>query len=319
MSKKDTPYTEMKKPVSLLFGGQPDVIAQTEQPSNQIAIALIKLSTNQPRRYFDSSKLEELSRSIKQFGILEPLLVRPLTGGDYELVAGERRLRAAQLAGLTQVPAHIREMNDITTAQVRLIENLQREDLNPVEETEGILDLLALRLECHKDEVTSHLNKMRNVCDRYDENSDLRHSVMSQQETLFIVELFTSIGRMGWESFVKNRLPLLKLPEVLLNALREGKIEYTKARAIAKLKNSIDITLLLDEATRENLSLTQISERVKEYNVIPEQLPSLKIRYQQISSRLQKAKVWDNPKKHKALEKLVSQIEQLLDDETSTK
>jgi ParB family transcriptional regulator, chromosome partitioning protein len=320
-TKKDQPYTSKLQGVAALLGenAYSQESETTQNTPTSIAIAKIQLPPSQPRRYFDPDKIEELSRSIKELGILEPLLVRPVTGGNYELVAGERRYKAAQLAGLTEVPVVIREMDDVVTSKVQLVENLQREDLNPIEETEGILDLVALQLAWQRDEVTSHLNKMRNVCDRYDENSLVRHNVMSQSETKTIEELFASLARMSWESFVKNRLPLLKLPEVLLNALREGKIEYTKARAIAKVKNFIDITLLLDEAIRENLSLAQISERVKEYNAIPKESPSLKVRYQQISGKLQKAKVWDNPKKHKALEKLVSQIEQLLDDETSTK
>jgi ParB family transcriptional regulator, chromosome partitioning protein len=314
-SKKDAPYNVLKKPVSLLFGDSASVdVGKSQQPSGSIAIAQIKLPDSQPRRYFDQHKLEELSRSIKELGILEPLLIRPLSGSDYELVAGERRYKAAQLAGLTEVPVVIREMDDITTSKVQLVENLQREDLNPIEETEGILDLLALQLEWSRNEVTSHLNKMRNVCDRYSENSDLRHSVMSQQETQAIEELFTSLGRMGWESFVKNRLPLLKLPEVLLNALREGKIEYTKARAIALVKDEDKRQELLQAAISENLSLTQINERIQ---AIKETVPvsnSLKERYKQTLPRLQKYKVWDNPKKHKALEKLLTQIEALIEE-----
>jgi ParB family transcriptional regulator, chromosome partitioning protein len=315
-SKKDQPYTSKLQGVAALLGAETYTQEgeTTQNTPTSLALAQIKLPLSQPRRYFDEHKLQELSRSIKELGILEPLLVRPLSDGDYELVAGERRLRAAQMAGLTEVPVVIREMDDTVTATVRLVENLQREDLNPLEETEGILELLALRLEISVDETVKLLQKMDNEA-----KGKVTPNVMGSPQGLIVEELFASLGRMKWDSFVKNRLPLLKLPEVLLNALRSGKIEYTKARAIAKVKNFIDITLLLDEAIRENLSLTQISERVKEYNAIPEQSPSLKVRYQQISGKLQKAKVWDNPKKHKALEKLVSQIEQLLDDETSTK
>lgn len=132
-SKKDAPYATIKKPVSLLFGTQSSVNTEkSEQPALSIAIAQIKLPSSQPRRYFDPQKIEELSRSIKELGVLEPLLIRPLPGGDYELVAGERRLRAAQIAELTSVPAVVREMDDVTSQQVRLVENLQREDLNPV-------------------------------------------------------------------------------------------------------------------------------------------------------------------------------------------
>lgn len=100
-------------------------------------------------------------------------------------------------------------MDDTVTATVRLVENLQREDLNPIEETEGILELLAMRMQMTTQEVISHLNKMRNVCDRHkEEDSELRHNVMSQPQTQIIEELFSSLGRMSWESFVKNRLPL---------------------------------------------------------------------------------------------------------------
>ena len=325
MSKKrNEPYAAIKKPVDLLFGSS----ATPAQPENQlspntIATSQIKLPTSQPRRYFDPQKLEKLSASIKELGILEPLLVRPLAGGNYELVAGERRFKAAQIAGLTEVPVIVREMDDTTTNQVRLVENLQREDLNPLEETEGILELLALRLEWERDEVISHLNKMRNVCDRYaprsgdrhkDENSEVRHNVMSQSETKIIEELFASLGRMGWDSFVKNRLPLLKLPQNVLEVLQQGKLEYTKARAIAKVKDEKIREELLEVAVREKLSLAQINERVKASKEATAPKHPLKERYKQALPRLQKSKVWENPKKQKALEKLLAQIEALIDE-----
>jgi ParB family transcriptional regulator, chromosome partitioning protein len=315
-SKKDIPYAAIKKPVSLLFGSSASVDTETpEQLTNQIQITQIKLPDSQPRRYFDEHKLEKLSRSIKELGILEPLLVRPLSSGDYELVAGERRLRAAQLAKLTDVPVVIREMDDTVTATVRLVENLQREDLNPIEETEGILELLAMRLEITAQEVISHLTKMRNVCDRYkEEDSDLRHNVMSHEYSHVIDELFSSLGRMGWESFVKNRLPLLNLPDDVLSALREGKIEYTKARAIARVKDEKERKELIEVAIAENLSLSQISDRIKATKELTTTENSLKERYKQTLPRLQKSKVWDNPKKQKMLEKLLATIETLLDE-----
>jgi ParB family chromosome partitioning protein len=313
-SKKDIPYAAIKKPVSLLFGTQPTATAEIEQPALSIAIAQIKLPDSQPRRYFDEHKLEELSRSIKELGILEPLLVRPLDG-DYELVAGERRYKAAQLAGLTEVPVVIRYMDDTVTATVRLVENLQREDLNPIEETEGILELLAMRLEITIQEVISHLTKMRNVCDRYkEEDSELRHNVMSQPQTQVIEELFASLGRMSWESFVKNRLPLLNLPVDVLEVLRSGKLEYTKARAIARVKDEQQRKVLIESAINGDLSLTQISDRIKATKETAPASNPLKERYKQALPRLQKSQVWDNPKKQKMLEKLLNQIEALLDE-----
>ncbi|MBW4617647.1 MAG: ParB/RepB/Spo0J family partition protein [Desmonostoc vinosum HA7617-LM4] len=260
-SKRNEPYAAIKKPVDLLFGNSPTQPDDKTNVPNTIAINKIKLPPSQPRRYFDPQKLEELSRSIKELGILEPLLVRPLSEGNYELVAGERRYKAALMAGLTEVPIVAREMDDAITYQVRLVENLQREDLNPLEETEGILELLALRLEITPDEVTSHLTKMRNVCDR---NSELRHNVMSQSETQVIEELFTSLGRMGWESFVKNRLPLLNLPADVLEVLRSGQLEYTKARAIARVGDEETRKQLLEDAIAYNFSLNEIKRKIQE-------------------------------------------------------
>jgi ParB family transcriptional regulator, chromosome partitioning protein len=320
VSKKDLPYTEIKKPVNLLFGGQ--ITTETPKQLNAtLSIAQIKLPPSQPRRYFDPTKLEELSRSITKLGIIEPLLVRPLVGNEYELVAGERRLRAAQIAGLAEVPVFIREMDDNITTQVRLVENLQREDLNPIEETEGILELLVLHLDLTWDETVSYLNKMRNVCDRYDEESELRHNVMSQPQTQIIEELFSWLGKMNWQSFVKNRLPLLNLPDDLLSVLRSGQLEYTKAQAISKIKSETERVTLLNDTIHNNLSLAQINQQVKTLKKSPEQQQenpdqprSLQFRYKEVSSRLQKSPIWENPKKQKSLEKLLAQIEALIEN-----
>lgn len=315
MSKKDTPYTEMKKPVSLLFGGQPSTvdnsIAETDlQTSNQIDIAQIRLPPSQPRRYFNEHKLEELSRSIKQFGILEPLLVRPLTDDNYELVAGERRLRAAQMAGLTEVPAVIREMDDITTVQVRLIENLQREDLNPLEETEGILGLLSIQLERSLPEVVSLLYRMQNLA-----KGNVNQNVFGNNETLIAQDVFDSLGTISWSSFVSSRLPLLKLPFDVLEVLRQGKIEYTKARAIATVKDEEQRIKLLDTTIAQDLPLTKIKELIQEIRADSKSAtPSLKSEYRELSKQLSTSKIWDDPKKKKHIEKLLNQIKSLLDD-----
>jgi ParB family transcriptional regulator, chromosome partitioning protein len=331
-TKKDQPYTSKLQGVAALLGegaysretsgknySSPEISQDSENTQNaptSIAIALIQLPPSQPRRYFDPEKIEELSRSVQELGILEPLLVRPVTGGNYELVAGERRYKAAQLAGLTQVPVVIREMDDVTTTKVQLVENLQREDLNPIEETEGILELLALQLEWQRDEVISYLNRMRNVCDRYDDNSEVRHNVMSQSETQIIGELFASLGRMSWESFVKNRLPLLNLPSCVLEALRQGKLEYTKARAIAKVKDGESRKQLLDSAIAYNFSLNEIKRKIKEIEqqVKPE-TPSIKDQVDNTFRRLKQSKVWEDPKKKVKVEKLLAQLDALIVDE----
>ncbi|MEM1394611.1 MAG: chromosome partitioning protein ParB, partial [Cyanobacteria bacterium P01_H01_bin.150] len=174
---------------------------------------------------------------------------------------------------------------------------------------------LAMQLDTSLDVVISYLTKMRNVCDRYkDEENEVRHNVMSQTETKVIEELFTSLGKMGWDSFVKNRLPLLKLPPSVLSVLRQGKLEYTKARAIAKVKDEKKRQDLIEIAIAENLSLTQINEHVKAANKLSATVNPLKERYKIALPRLQKSKVWHNPKKQKTLEKLLSQIEALIEE-----
>jgi ParB family transcriptional regulator, chromosome partitioning protein len=130
---------------------------------SQVSLPLdqISLPPNQPRRYFDSEALKQLTESIKQHGILQPLLVRPLDGEKHELVAGERRYRAALSIGLKVVPVVIRELDDNAAFQFALIENLLREDLNPVEETEGILHLLALKLGRSIEEIPPFLRHLQ--------------------------------------------------------------------------------------------------------------------------------------------------------------
>ena len=97
---------------------------------------------DQPRKTFDETSLAELAESIKQHGVLQPLLVRPLPGGGYQLVAGERRWRASRMAGVREVPVVVKELTDTETMEIAIIENLQREDLNPIEEAEGLQALV---------------------------------------------------------------------------------------------------------------------------------------------------------------------------------
>ncbi|AUB41822.1 parB, chromosome partitioning protein, ParB family [Nostoc flagelliforme CCNUN1] len=122
--------------------------------------------------------MESLVASIREHGILQPLLVRPLESGNYELIAGERRYRAAQTFGMEQVPVIIRHLNDQDAFQVALLENLQREDLNPVEETEAILQLLSIRLQCSQGEVISLLNHIAN---RQKQKTETTNNVVRNQ------------------------------------------------------------------------------------------------------------------------------------------
>lgn len=110
--------------------------------TNTLPISEIIPNKEQPRKTFDEAALSELAESIKQHGVLQPLLVRPLADGGYQLVAGERRWRASRMAGLREIPVVVKELTDTETMEIAIIENLQREDLNPIEEAEGLQALI---------------------------------------------------------------------------------------------------------------------------------------------------------------------------------
>lgn len=303
-SKNDQPY-KGKANLNVLFGD--DEI--DESPQKLLSIDSIKLPASQPRRYFDAQAMQSLVESIKADGILQPLLVRPLGNNNYELIAGERRYRAARDIGLKEVPVTIRELTEQQALHIALVENLQREDLNPVEETEGILQLLSHHLQCSTTDVSKLLYRMQNDVQRTNDN------VISQPEAETVIRVFEQLGKMGWESFVSNRLSLLKLPEDILAQLREGKIEYTKARAIAKVKDESARKKLLETAVLENLSLTQIKEQIAALKTgIPEEKPeaSLKTQIKEALTKANKSKVWSDPKKQKRLQKILTDLETLL-------
>jgi ParB family transcriptional regulator, chromosome partitioning protein len=228
------------------------------QSPTTVPIDKIRLPLKQARRYFDPSKLAQLIQSIKQHGILEPVLVRPLDNEEYELVAGERRIRAAHVVGLVEVPIVLRELDDKQALQVALMENLQREDLNPVEETEAVLDILALSLEIETNEVVSLLHRSFNAKQR---GQQLNQNDLIKLEQ--IEAILSEIGKFNAASFRSSRLPLLNLPSDILSVLRRGEIEYTKAQAIARVKSEQLRSELLKVAIAENLSLSEIKTRVK--------------------------------------------------------
>jgi ParB family chromosome partitioning protein len=153
----------------------------------------------QPRRRFEN--LEALAESIREKGVLQPLLVRRV-GEAYEVVAGERRLRAAAMAGLKEVPARVLELSDKEARLLALVENLQREDLNPYEETLGVLALLSEDLGKSVEGVVGLLRKMKNA-----KEGRVRDNVVPTAEARRVEELFKALGRMSWESFVQHRLP----------------------------------------------------------------------------------------------------------------
>jgi ParB family chromosome partitioning protein len=312
---KPQPNPERLKLRNVVLFDENDSPSNSTTP-NVIPISKIVLPNQQPRRYFNPEKMITLVESVRQHGILEPILLRSLDNNSYELVAGERRYRAAKEVGLDEIPAVVRQMTPDEALQIALVENLQREDINPVEETEAILQLLVLKLNLPIDEVSAQLYRMRHIA-----RGEIGQNVLTSPEyDEAIVSVFSSLG-FKWESFITSRLPLLKLPSEILDVLRQGRIEYTKAQAIAKVKDAIARQELLNQAIEQGLSLVQIRELIaampqpqsaKQYQNYNQN--KLKIQVDTTLRSLKKSNVWSDPKKQKRLEKLMQQIESLISE-----
>ena len=314
MPSKKTPLkTSLNNRIDALFGGDNQDL-QSSQRAKTMAVDLLILPEYQPRQYFDSESISQLAESIKVHGILEPLLVRPVpdtsttlsTSGKYEVVAGGRRYRASQLLSLTEIPVIILNLTDNEALEIAILENLQRENLNPIEETEAILKLLSGKLNQDVQEVISLLYRLRN-----EGKEEVRRNVSPNSEIVEMV--FQTVGITA-KSFVETRLPLLKLPSDILSVLREGKIAYTKAIALSKIKDEPQREKLLKDAIELNLSVREIKARIKELGKgETKDTPSIKIDV--TLKQIKKKKLWETePKKWNKVEKLLEKINLLLED-----
>ncbi len=278
----------------------------------QLSLDEIRFNPKQPRKFFDEGALEALTVSVRDKGVLQPVLVRE-RGDAYELVAGERRYRAAQRAGLETIPVIIREVSDEESLEIALIENLQREDLNPVEETDATLTLLGLRLGIPVQDVLEAIRQSHyRALGRADNNVVINPHVEG------VEELFRTIGRYTASSFYSHRVPILKMPEALVQAVREGKLEYSKARALASVKDREQRTRLLQLALENDLSLKRLKEEIGKQTVSkgaaqqgraePIDVASLKRRL--TPSRIDKL----TSAKQRELGKLLARLDALLED-----
>lgn len=268
---------------------------------------------DQVRKYFDPEKLNSLAQTIAEEGILEALVVyesqdRP---GYYHLVFGERRYRASGIAGLTQVPVRvIDEPDPKKLLKLQLIENKHHEELNPIEEVEGALALLSAELEKPVDAVIALLKQM---------DHDVRrasYNVIGQPTGDAIIKTLEGLN-IKWRSFVLNQLPLLNLPADVLEPIRQGKIEYTKALAISRLKDEQARQALLQAAIAQNLSIREIRDRIKQLSQSSSSdtqsaQPDFVKRLNTVSRHLKKPGVLADQKKRDQLEKLLRQIEALI-------
>ena len=200
--------------------------AEREGSLVELAIADIRANPYQPRRDVDPAALEELEASIRQAGLLQPVVVRPAPGGSggFELIAGERRLRACQALGWEKIPAVKREVDDRTVLTLALVENLQRDDLSPVDEARGYERLIA-------------------------------EFSLTQQDVA------DAVGRD--RSTVANALRLLKLPAAVLALLHEARLSVGHARALLALDDAHIATALAKEAVALGLSVREVEDRVR--------------------------------------------------------
>lgn len=196
----------------------------------KLKIMDIEPNRDQPRKIFDEDALAELADSIAKHGVIQPLLVRPMPDGSYQLVAGERRWRASRMAGLTEVPVVIKELSDDEAMALALIENLQREDLNAIEEAQGIKALMDT-LSLTQDEAAERVGKSRPA--------------------------------------VANALRLLKLPDSVIAFVSDGKLSPGHARALLGFKDEQDIIETADLIIEKGLTVRDIEKLVKKRNKEP--------------------------------------------------
>lgn len=212
--------------------GLDSLIAMDDAPArgtsaiNDIEIARISPNPDQPRRLFDEEALEELSRSIRELGIIQPLSLRKTGPDTYQIIAGERRYRAAMMAGLTTVPAYIRTANDTELTEMALIENIQREDLNAIE--------IALTF--------------KKLIDQY----DLTQERLSER-----------IGKK--RTTIANFLRLLRLPAEVQLGLRDRRIDMGHARALLSIDDPKFQLRLYNEIVKQGLSVRRVEELAKKY------------------------------------------------------
>ena len=193
-----------------------------------VPIDKIISNRNQPRQEFNEGQMEELTASIKTAGILQPLTVREIGDDEFELIAGERRLRAAKQAGLKTVPVYILSVDaDVEMMEYALVENVQRVDLNPLEEAEGYA-ILSGKYDLSQEEIAKRVGKSR--------------------------------------PSIANSLRLLKLPTEIKSSLKSGKISAGHARAILGLRKSLQMLTLYQKIIREKLNVRQTEDLVKKYS-----------------------------------------------------
>ena len=192
-----------------------------------LPISKVEPRREQPREYFDEQALQDLAESISQFGVIQPVVARKLDNGYYQIIAGERRWRASRLAGLTEIPVRVIEADDRRTAELALVENLQREDLNPIEEAKGYKTLM----------------------EEYG---------MTQEETA------KSVGRS--RPAITNALRLLNLSDKVMELVEKGELSAGHARALVSVNDEAKQLELANQVIKNSLSVRKIEQLCSNLN-----------------------------------------------------
>jgi ParB family chromosome partitioning protein len=280
----------------------------------ELEVSKLTPRQGQPRRYFDERELAALAESVKAEGVRNPLHVRRMADDQYEVLAGERRYRAALMAELERVPVIVHEIDDATAANLAVLDNLHRADLNPIEETEAILLLVQSSLGVDREGAVTKVRAAANVAKgRHQEGID--NEELRTLQTLFD----RSIGRLTVMSFANARLPLLGLPEEIYRAVLEGRVAYTVATPLKVIKDEGRRKELLKQAIEEGLTREQVKRLVAEANEPPVSVRGLEERIKPArhlvsTSRLRKL---PSAKRHefvKLVEEFVARAETLLGD-----
>ena len=201
--------------------------ASSENKITELPISMVDPKSDQPRKSFDKESLEELAKSIEENGLLQPILVREYGNGRYQIIAGERRFRASKIAGLSEIPAIILDRDDRKVAEISLIENIQRENLNPIEEA-------------------------------------MAFKALANEYGLTQEELSERVGKS--RSAIANATRLLDLPEAVLAMVASGELSAGHGRTLLGVKNQDNLILLAKRTVDFDLSVRQLEEEVKRIN-----------------------------------------------------
>lgn len=205
-----------------------ELVSDNKKDITMIKLDEIRSNPYQPRKKFNEDSLNELAISIKEYGVVQPVIVKKSIRG-YELIAGERRCRASKLAGLTEVPAIIKDFTDQEMMEIALIENIQREDLNPIDEAKSVMNIIKIR-GMTQDEFATKFGKSR--------------------------------------SYITNLLGLLKLPDNIQEMLINKKISASHARVLSKLDDEIQIENIARRIINENLNVRELEDIVNNKEIV---------------------------------------------------